>query len=175
MWLTSICWTVRSRKVFSLRTLMRLLGPLQPMLVPRPPFSFTTTSLFRLSAMLSGIPFTLILSYGWIWDKDKKEKQLSVRAYFHFFSIWRIILYGLELHPMTTLKLLNFTQMLLLLVCVYLPQWFFYKKYWWVRGQMLRLVSCYDHACGQSSRITRINLQAHQTTTTHIVQAQHFS
>lgn len=86
MWPTSICWTVRSRKVFSLRTLMRLLGPLQPMLVPRPPFSFTTTSLFRLSAMLSGIPFTLILSYGWIWDKDKKEKQLSVRAYFHFFQ-----------------------------------------------------------------------------------------
>lgn len=59
---TSICCTVRSRKVFSLRTLIRLLGPLQPMLVPSPPFSFTTTSLFRLSATLYGRPRVAILS-----------------------------------------------------------------------------------------------------------------
>ena len=59
---TSICWTVRSRKVFSLRTLIRLLGPLQPMLVPRPPFSLTTASLLRLAVMLSGRPFALIFS-----------------------------------------------------------------------------------------------------------------
>lgn len=72
---TSICRTVRSRKVFSFRTLMRLLGPLQPMLVPRPPLSFTTTSLFRLSAMLSGRPFDLILSYGWIWNRKKTNNR----------------------------------------------------------------------------------------------------
>lgn len=59
---TSICCTVRSRKVFSLRTLIRLLGPLQPILVPRPPFSFTTTSLLRLSATLFGRPRAAILS-----------------------------------------------------------------------------------------------------------------
>lgn len=89
IWQTSICWTVRSRKVFSLRTLIRLLGPLQPMLVPRPPFSFTTTSLFRLSAMLSGRPFALILSNGWIWKKDKKDKQLSVRTCLHCITLWK--------------------------------------------------------------------------------------
>ena len=44
-WLTSICLTVRSRNVASFLTEMRLLGPTQPMLVPRPPFSFSTTSL----------------------------------------------------------------------------------------------------------------------------------
>ena len=33
---TSISWTVRSRKVESFRTEMRLLGPTQPMLVPSP-------------------------------------------------------------------------------------------------------------------------------------------
>ena len=38
---TSICCTVRSRNVRSLRTLMADLGPVQPMLVPRPPFSLT--------------------------------------------------------------------------------------------------------------------------------------
>lgn len=56
MSLTSICWTVRSRKVRSLRTLMMLLGPLHPMLVPRPPFSLTTTSLLSsaLMAFVSG-------------------------------------------------------------------------------------------------------------------------
>ena len=42
---TSICCMVRSRKVASFRTEMRLLGPTHPMLVPSPPFSFSTTSL----------------------------------------------------------------------------------------------------------------------------------
>lgn len=46
---TSICWTVRSRKVSSDLTGMMDLGPWQPMEVPRPPLSFTTTSLFRSS------------------------------------------------------------------------------------------------------------------------------
>ncbi len=74
--LTSICCTVRSRKVFSLRTLIKLLGPLHPMLVPRPPFSFTTTSLFRQSATLSGRPRAWILSYGWICRRGR-ERQVE--------------------------------------------------------------------------------------------------
>ena len=45
--LTSICCTLRSRKLASFRTDMRLLGPTHPMEVPRPPFSFSTTSLSR--------------------------------------------------------------------------------------------------------------------------------
>ena len=49
---TSICWTVRSRKVESFRTEMRLLGPTQPMLVPSPPLSFKTTSLSRRSPLV---------------------------------------------------------------------------------------------------------------------------
>lgn len=59
---TSICCTVRSRKVFSLRTLIRLLGPLQPMLVPRPPLSLTTASLLRAALTSAGRPLALIFS-----------------------------------------------------------------------------------------------------------------
>ena len=43
--LTSICCTFMSRKVKSRRNEMRLLGPVQPILVPRPPFSLMTTNL----------------------------------------------------------------------------------------------------------------------------------
>ena len=60
--LTSICWTVRSRKVFSFLTPIRLFGPLQPMLVPKPPLSFTTTSLFSTEDTLSGKPLAFIFS-----------------------------------------------------------------------------------------------------------------
>ncbi len=44
---TSICCTVRSRNVSSFLTEMTDFGPVQPILVPRPPFSFSTTSLLR--------------------------------------------------------------------------------------------------------------------------------
>jgi len=53
--LTSICCTVRSRNVRSLRTGMTDFGPWQPMEVPRPPLSFTTTSLSNIM---------------WIWSVD---------------------------------------------------------------------------------------------------------
>lgn len=56
------------------------------MLVPRPPFSFTTTSLFKLLATLSGRPRAAILSYGWIWRRErrwlrvrKKSKQTKIK------------------------------------------------------------------------------------------------
>jgi len=42
---TSICWTVRSRKVSPFRTAITDFGPWHPMLVPRPPFNLTTTNL----------------------------------------------------------------------------------------------------------------------------------
>jgi len=51
--ITSICWTVKSRNVSWLRTEITDLGPLQPMLVPRPPFNLSTTSLFSMSPMVS--------------------------------------------------------------------------------------------------------------------------
>ena len=44
---TSICCTVRSKKVESLRTCIRLLGPTQPILVPNPPLSLITMSLLK--------------------------------------------------------------------------------------------------------------------------------
>ena len=43
------CWTVRSRKVRSFLTGMTDLGPLQPIEVPRPPLSLTTTSWSNIS------------------------------------------------------------------------------------------------------------------------------
>ena len=43
--LTSTCWTVRSRNVRSERTGITDLGPWQPIEVPRPPLSLTTTNL----------------------------------------------------------------------------------------------------------------------------------
>ena len=51
---TSICITVRSRKFLSSLTEMRLFGPTQPIVVPKPPFSFKTTSLSRSALALSG-------------------------------------------------------------------------------------------------------------------------
>lgn len=60
--LTSICCTVRSRKVRSERTGMMDLGPLHPIEVPSPPFSFTTTSLFR-RARISPDPASTSSSY----------------------------------------------------------------------------------------------------------------
>ena len=47
---------LRSKKVASLRTEIKLFGPTHPMLVPSPPFSFKTTSLSRSDlAVFSGI------------------------------------------------------------------------------------------------------------------------
>ena len=64
--LTSICWTLRSRKVASFLTEMRLLGPTQPIVVPRPPLSLITTSLLsRAFAALSGT--CCIDEYGRTW------------------------------------------------------------------------------------------------------------
>ena len=48
---TSICCTVRSRKVRSLRTGMTDLGPWQPIEVPRPPLSLMTTNLSSMLLM----------------------------------------------------------------------------------------------------------------------------
>jgi hypothetical protein len=44
---TSICRTVRSRKLDPSRTSMADLGPTQPMVVPSPPFSLSTASFER--------------------------------------------------------------------------------------------------------------------------------
>lgn len=64
--LTSICCTVRSRKVNSFLTEMRDLVPVHPMLVPRPPLSFRTTSLFSILLISSlEMSFTKPL-YGFI-------------------------------------------------------------------------------------------------------------
>ena len=49
----SICWTVKSRNVKSDLTGITDLGPLQPIEVPRPPFSFTTTNLFSIDLISS--------------------------------------------------------------------------------------------------------------------------
>ena len=49
----SICWTVKSRKVRSFLTTIVDLGPLQPMEVPRPPFSLTTTSWSSIDLMVA--------------------------------------------------------------------------------------------------------------------------
>ena len=51
----SICCTARSRNVRSSLMGMVDLGPLHPMLVPRPPLSLTTTSLVRRSETASGV------------------------------------------------------------------------------------------------------------------------
>ena len=45
--LTSICLTLRSKKVIPSRTSMIDLGPTQPIVVPRPPLSLRTASLSR--------------------------------------------------------------------------------------------------------------------------------
>ena len=50
---TSICCTVRSRKVSSFLTEMTDLGPVQPIVVPRPPFSFNTTNLLSADRITS--------------------------------------------------------------------------------------------------------------------------
>ena len=66
--LTSICWTVKSRKVSSLRTEINDLVPVHPMLVPRPPFSFRTTSLLSMWLIWS---FESVVSSSWyrfIWN-----------------------------------------------------------------------------------------------------------
>ena len=55
---------VRSRNVSELRTQMRDLGPVQPMLVPRPPFSFSTTSLLSMFLMTSGAVSVVRSLYG---------------------------------------------------------------------------------------------------------------
>lgn len=51
--LTSICCTVRSKNVKSLLTGITLFGPWHPIEVPKPPFSFTTTSLFNIARISS--------------------------------------------------------------------------------------------------------------------------
>ena len=67
----SICWTVRSRKVRSFLTGMTDFGPLQPMLVPRPPFSLITTSFSSILLMLSLSSGSGNSRYGVIWQHDK--------------------------------------------------------------------------------------------------------
>lgn len=47
------CCTVKSRKVRSFLTAITDLGPLQPIEVPRPPFSLTTTSLWSICRISS--------------------------------------------------------------------------------------------------------------------------
>lgn len=67
---------LRSRKVASLRTEIKLFGPTHPMLVPRPPFSFNTTSLSRSDlAVFSGTGGMLLYGRtapsgrGWIFSQ----------------------------------------------------------------------------------------------------------
>lgn len=52
--LTSICLTLRSKKVIPSLTSMILLGPTHPMVVPRPPLSFKTASLLRIAGSTEG-------------------------------------------------------------------------------------------------------------------------
>jgi hypothetical protein len=52
--LTSICLTLRSKKVMPSLTSMMDLGPTQPMVVPRPPLSLSTASLSRIAGSTEG-------------------------------------------------------------------------------------------------------------------------
>mgnify|MGYP001794874758 CR=1 FL=1 len=58
---TSSWWIWRSRNVRSLLTDIALFGPEQPIVVPSPPLSLMTTSLFKMSLKLVGSTFLISL------------------------------------------------------------------------------------------------------------------